>query len=89
MIYKVNLTSSYGISIAICACDWDNMYSLPSDKVRSMLANLEIKYYSTKAGDIIAQSVDKYSFKVSNYISNSEKKESVETFTNKTFYTQD
>ena len=75
--------------VAICACDWDNMYSHPSDKVRSMLSNLGIKYYSTKAGDIIAQSVDKYKFKVSNYITNNEKKDSVETFTNKTYYTQD
>lgn len=75
--------------VAICACDWDNMYSHPSDKVRSMLSNLGIKYYSTKAGDIIAQSVDKYKFKVSNYITNNEKKDCVETFTNKTYYTQD
>lgn len=75
--------------VAICACDWDNMYSHPSDKVRSMLSNLGIKYYSTKAGDIIAQSVDKYNFKVSNYITNNEKKDSVEIFMNKTFYTQD
>lgn len=75
--------------VAICACDWDNMYSHPSDKVRSMLSNLGIKYYSTKAGDIIAQSVDKYKFKVSNYITNNEKKDSVETFMNKTYYTQD
>ena len=75
--------------VAVCACDWDNIYSHPSDKVRSMLSNLGIKYYSTKAGDIIAQSVDKYNFKVSNYITNNEKKDSVETFTNKTYYTQD
>lgn len=75
--------------VAICACDWDNMYTHPSDRVRSMLSNQGIKYYSTKAGDIIAQSVDKYEFKVSNYIANNEKKESVEIFTNKTFYIQD
>lgn len=75
--------------VAICACDWDNMYSHPSDKVRSMLSNLGIKYYSTKAGDIIVQSIDKYNFKISNYITNNEKKDSVETFMNKTFYIQD
>ena len=50
---------------------------------------LLIKYYSTKAGDIIAQSIDKYNFKVSNYVSNNEKKESVEAFSNKTYYTLD
>lgn len=75
--------------VAICACDWDNMYSHPSDKVRSMLSNLGIKYYSTKTGDIIVQSIDKYNFKISNYITNNEKKDSVETFMNKTFYIQD
>lgn len=75
--------------VAICACDWDNMYSHPAPSVRSMLTNLNIKYYSTKAGDIIAQSIDKYKYKVSNYISNNEKKESVEVFSNKTFYTLD
>lgn len=75
--------------VAICACDWDNMYSHPAPAVRSMLSNLNIKYYSTKSGDIIAQSIDKFKFKVSNYISNSEKKESVEEFSNKTFYTND
>ena len=75
--------------VAICACDWDNMYSHPSEAVLSMLSNLNIKYYSTKAGDIIAQSIDKYKFKVSNYISDNEKKESVKAFSNKTFYTLD
>ncbi len=75
--------------VSICACDWCNMYSHPAPAVRSMLSQLNIKYYSTKAGDIIVQSVDKYKFKVSNYISNSEKKESVEEFTNKTFYIND
>ena len=72
--------------MAICACDWDNMYSHPASTVLSMLSNLNIKYYSTKTGDISAQSVDKFQFKVSNYITNNEKKESVEVFTNKTFY---
>lgn len=72
--------------VAICACDWDNMYSHPSPAVRSMLSNLNIKYYSTKAGDIIAQSIDKYNFKVSNYISNNEKKNLLKFFKQNVLY---
>lgn len=39
--------------------------------------------------DFIAQSVDKYTFKVSNYISNNEQKSSVRTYSNKTYYVAD
>jgi competence protein ComEC len=72
--------------IAICACDWDNQYDHPDATVRSMLSYLNIPLITTKAGDVIAQSIDKYSFKVSNYISSNEKKESVKEFRNKTWF---
>lgn len=75
--------------IAICACDWGNQYDHPDASVRSMLSNLSIPLLTTKAGDIIAQSIDKHSFKIANYISNNEKKDSVRTFKNKTYYIND
>lgn len=75
--------------VAICATDYDNKYGHPDRAVINMLHNAKIDYYSTKTGDVIAQTVNKYKFKVSNYISNSEKSESKRIYSNKTWYTND
>lgn len=75
--------------VAICASDYGNQYGHPAPAIVSRLSNAHIDYYSTKTGDIIAQSVDKYSFKVSNYISNNEEKGSERIYSNKTYYTKD
>jgi len=86
---STNFLKAVNPRIAVCACDWDNQYGHPAPTVRTMLANLNIPLITTKSGDIIAQTIDKYSFKVSNYISNNEQKGFVKTFMSKTFYTQD
>ena len=44
---------------------------------------------TTKEGDVIACTVDKYNFKVSNYVSNNEKKDSEIMLKNKTWYIGD
>lgn len=75
--------------IAICCSDFGNQYEHPTPVIRRRLVNAGIKMLTTKAGDVIAQSIDKNNFKVSNYISNNETKESVVTFTNKTWYIND
>ena len=75
--------------VAICASDYGNQYEHPDPAIVSRLANAHINYYSTKTGDIIAQSVDKYYFKVSNYIGNNEKKGKEGTYPNKTYYIND
>ena len=75
--------------VAICASDYGNQYGHPAPAIVSRLSNAHIDYYSTKTGDIIAQSVDKYSFKVSNYISNNEEKGSERIYSNKTYYISD
>lgn len=75
--------------VAICASDYDNQYGHPAQTIVNRLRNFGIDYYSTKTGDIIAQSVDKYKFKVSNCISNNEEKKSVQTYKNKTYYSND
>lgn len=75
--------------IAICCSDFGNQYEHPTPVIRSRLSNAGIKMLTTKAGDVIAQSIDKKNFKVSNYVSNNEKKDSVLTFTNKTWYIND
>lgn len=75
--------------VAICAADYDNKYDHPDSVVIGRLYNANIDYYSTKTGDVIAQSIDKYKFKVSNYISNSEKKDSERKYSNKTWYIND
>lgn len=75
--------------VAICASDYGNKYGHPDKVILQRLRLAEVDYYSTKTGDIIAQSVDKYTFKVSNYISNNEQKASVRTYSNKTYYVAD
>ena len=75
--------------VAISASDWGNQYEHPRQEVRNILSSNNVKLYTTKAGDVIAQTIDKHSFKVSNYISNNESKESTQTFGNKTSYIND
>lgn len=75
--------------VAICSSNYDNKFAHPHSVIRQRLNQLGIPLFTTKTGDIIAQTVDKYSFKVSNYISNNEHKDSIMTFTNKTFYISD
>lgn len=75
--------------VAICASDYGNKYGHPDNVILQRLRLAGVDYYSTKTGDIIAQSVDKYTFKVSNYISNNEQKLSVKTYSNKTYYVAD
>ena len=76
-------------TVAICASDYGNKYGHPDSVITSRLQNAGIDYYSTKAGDIIAQTVDAKHFKVSNYISNNEQKASVKTYSSKTWYRSD
>lgn len=75
--------------IAICASDYGNKYGHPDDVITQRLRTAAIDYYSTKTGDVIAQSLDKYSFKVSNYISNDTALGAVSEYTNKTYYIND
>lgn len=75
--------------IAISCSDFDNKYGHPTTVIRQRLRNQGIKLLTTKEGDVIAETVDKYNFKVSNYISNNETKESVVLLKNKTWYIND
>ncbi len=75
--------------IAISCSDFANRYGHPTPVIRQRLSNQGIKLLTTKEGDVIAQTVDKYNFKVSNYVRNNEKRESVVTLTNKTWYIND
>lgn len=72
--------------IAICASDYGNKYGHPDAVITQRLRTASIAYYSTKTGDVIAQSLDKYSFKVSNYMSNDTELDAVSQYTNKTYY---
>ena len=75
--------------VAICASDYGNQYGHPDPAIVNRLANAHIDYYSTKTGDIIAQSVDKHCFKVANYLRNNEEKGSEKFYSNKTYYIND
>lgn len=65
--------------VAIAMCDWDNQYKHPDPAITSMLYNNNIPYFSTKQGDIIIESVAPNigQYQIWNYISSSEKLESV------------
>ena len=75
--------------VAICAADYGNKYGHPDKVITSRLSSLGIDYYSTKTGDIIAQTIDAKHYKVSNYIANNEEKESVSPYSCKTWYISD
>lgn len=75
--------------IAISCSDFDNRYGHPTPLIRQRLDRQGIKLLTTKEGDVIAETIDKYNFKVSNYVSNNETKESVVTRKNKTWYIND
>lgn len=84
-----NFLKALSPSVAICASDYGNKYGHPDAVIISRLRNAGIDYYSTKTGDIIAQTVDTKHFKVSNYIANNEEKDSVKTYPTKTWYISD
>lgn len=75
--------------VAICAADYNNKYGHPDAVITQRLHNAGIDYYSTKTGDIIAQTIDAKHFKVSNYITNNEQKASVKQYSTKTWYLSD
>lgn len=72
--------------VCICAANYSNEYEHPKPVIRARCSSLGIPLFTTKRGDIIAQTVDSKHFKVSNYVSNNEKRETLLTFANKTSY---
>lgn len=75
--------------VGICTVDYANKFGHPDKEIVTWLKEEGIDYISTKTGDVIIQTYDNKNFKVSNYVSNNERKESVRYFTNKTFYPDD
>lgn len=75
--------------VAICTSNYDNRYEHPHKVIRNRLYELQIPYFTTKTGDIIIQSVDKYSFNVYNLCNNNKDCNDPETFKNKTWYIND
>lgn len=75
--------------VAICSSNYDNKFEHPHQAVRNRLNNLGIPYFTTKTGDIIIESVDKFSFRVYNYCGNNEKCKDIAKFNNKTWYIND
>lgn len=72
--------------VCICAANYSNEYEHPKPVIRARCSSLGIPLFTTKRGDIIAQTLDSKHFKVSNYVSNNEKRETLLTFANKTSY---
>lgn len=72
--------------VAICASDYGNQYGHPSPKIVKLLSDCKIDYYSTKTGDVIAQTYHKYKYSVSNYVANNEELKSRKYYNNKTWF---
>ena len=72
--------------VCVCSSDYGNKYDHPRDIIRQRCSTLGIPLFTTKRGDIIAQTIDPKHFKVSNYVSNNEAKDTVKSFSNKTWY---
>lgn len=75
--------------VCVCSSDYDNKYDHPREIIRKRCSDLGIPLFTTKRGDIIAQTINPMRFKVSNYVSNNEVKDSVIEFYNKTWYIND
>lgn len=73
-------------SVCICSANYANEYEHPKPVIRARCASLNIPLLTTKRGDIIAQTDDAKHFKVANYVSNNETRDSVYRFENKTYY---
>jgi competence protein ComEC len=72
--------------VCVCSSDYGNKYDHPRDIIRQRCLSLGIPLFTTKRGDIIAQTIDAKHFKVSNYVSNNEAKDTIISFSNKTWY---
>lgn len=75
--------------VCVCAANYNNEYEHPRPIIRARCSSLGIPLFTTKRGDIIAQSVSPLRFKVANYVSNNEAKEAELYFDNKTYYKND
>lgn len=74
-------------SVCVCSANYANEYEHPKQVIRNRCSSLNIPLLTTKRGDIIAQTDDARHFKVANYVSNNETRDSVYRFENKTYYT--
>lgn len=72
--------------VAICASDYGNQYGHPSPKIVTLLDSCNIDYYSTKTGDVIAQTINKHWFKVNNYGTNNTVLKETKPYENKTWF---
>ncbi len=68
--------------LAVCSSNYDNQFEHPRQDVRDRLFDLDIPIFTTKTGDIIAQSLPPHNsvFRVYNLISNSTKVSSYKDF---------
>ena len=75
--------------VCVCSSDYGNKYDHPRDVIRQRCSALGIPMFTTKRGDIIAQSTDPKHFRVANYVSNNELLDTVMSFHSKTWYIKD
>lgn len=85
----VDFLKAINPKVCVCSSDYGNEYDHPRNVIRGRCNALGIPLFTTKRGDIIAQTQDTYNFKVSNYVSNNEVKDSVLSFENKTWFKSD
>lgn len=72
--------------VAVCASDYGNKYGHPDQVILNRLRDCGISYFSTKTGDVIAQTIDKYNFRVSNYGADNTELIGSKIFKNKTYF---
>lgn len=72
--------------VAVCASDYGNKYGHPDQVILNRLRDCGISYFSTKTGDVIAQTIDRYNFRVSNYGADNTELIDSKIFKNKTYF---
>ena len=71
--------------LAICSSDFDNQHAHPSEEMRDLFYKHKVKIFTTKTGDVLIESLGNHdgSFKVTNFLEDSNKVSSEEKFESK------
>jgi competence protein ComEC len=71
--------------LAICSSNYDNQYEHPTDEIRELLHDLDIRLMTTKTGDIVVESIGDHTgrFRATNLCADSTKISSQCEFTSK------
>ncbi len=75
--------------VAVCPVNYANNYGLPNKKIEKWINDRGIKYLSTKMGDVLIRTKNKFSYNVVNFAFDNERVVLSEDYEAKTYYPND